>query len=224
MDTAVYSLYQHTTPAGKVYIGITGRPPEERWNNGNGYRNNRYFWNAIKKYGWKNILHEVLLTGLLKEEAEELEQELISCVDSTNPEHGYNLDLGGSAIGKVSDETKRKMADASRLHWEDPSYREKVVAALKKRTFSAEHRAALAESRRGKKHTPSTLKKISEMTKGKNLGASNPNARAVVCVETGTVFATTKEAANSVGVSHGAISMACSGRRKTAGGQHWRYA
>ena len=160
----------------------------------------------------------------MKEEAEELEQELIACVDSANPEHGYNLDLGGSAQGKVSDETRKKMADATRRHWEDSSYREKVVDALKHRVFSAEHRAALARSRRGKKHTPSTLKKISEMTKGKNLGASNPNARSVLCVETNTLFPTTKSAAESAGLSHSAISMACSGRRKTAGGYHWRYA
>ena len=30
----LYSVYKHTAPNGKVYIGITSRKPEYRWNNG----------------------------------------------------------------------------------------------------------------------------------------------------------------------------------------------
>lgn len=31
----MYTVYKHTTPSGKVYIGITGQKPERRWQNGN---------------------------------------------------------------------------------------------------------------------------------------------------------------------------------------------
>lgn len=31
------TVYKHTSPSGKVYIGITGREPKLRWDNGNGY-------------------------------------------------------------------------------------------------------------------------------------------------------------------------------------------
>ena len=46
-----YTVYKHTSPSGKVYIGITCRKPKYRWNNGKGYKekDQRLFYNAIKK-------------------------------------------------------------------------------------------------------------------------------------------------------------------------------
>ena len=32
-----YIVYRHTSPSGKVYIGITSYKAEIRWNNGKGY-------------------------------------------------------------------------------------------------------------------------------------------------------------------------------------------
>ena len=53
-----YTVYKHTSPNGKVYIGITCKPTKARWKNGKGYKNNDYFYNAILKYGWENFSHE----------------------------------------------------------------------------------------------------------------------------------------------------------------------
>lgn len=33
----MYIVYKHTTPCGKVYIGITSKTPSQRWQNGKGY-------------------------------------------------------------------------------------------------------------------------------------------------------------------------------------------
>ena len=33
-----YSVYKHTFPNGKVYIGITKQNPLKRWRNGTGYK------------------------------------------------------------------------------------------------------------------------------------------------------------------------------------------
>lgn len=45
-----YTVYEHTTPSGKKYIGITGRNPIKRWgSNGIGYKG-QAFENAILKY------------------------------------------------------------------------------------------------------------------------------------------------------------------------------
>lgn len=107
-----YFVYKHTSPSGKNYIGITSQnPPEKRWKNGNGYKNNNYFYNAIKKYKWNNFKHEILYTGLTKKEAEQKEIELIAYYKSDNREYGYNIDYGGSCVGRMSEETKKKLSE-----------------------------------------------------------------------------------------------------------------
>lgn len=45
-----YCVYKHVSPSNKVYIGITSKNPLRRWENGNGYKNNKYFYRAILKY------------------------------------------------------------------------------------------------------------------------------------------------------------------------------
>ena len=55
MQDINYCVYKHTTPNNKVYIGITCKDPNSRWRNGEGYATQKYFYKAIKKYGWDNI-------------------------------------------------------------------------------------------------------------------------------------------------------------------------
>ena len=55
-----------------------------------------------------------------------------------------------------------------------------------------------------------------------NMSASHPSYH-VVCVETGMVFETAKEAAAWAGVQKEAIFRACNGISRTAGGYHWFY-
>ena len=44
-----YKVYKHTSPNGKVYIGITCNDVRDRWQYGNGYAKQPLFYNAIKK-------------------------------------------------------------------------------------------------------------------------------------------------------------------------------
>jgi hypothetical protein len=96
-----WCVYKHTSPNGKVYIGITSQNPLKRWRNGKGYRDNDYFFRAITKYGWDNFTHEIVKSDLSKEEACRIEVNLIQKYQSNNPEFGYNNSLGGevSALG-----------------------------------------------------------------------------------------------------------------------------
>ena len=87
-----YSVYCHTFPNGKRYIGITNNA-ENRWRNGDGYKHQKKIWNAIVKYGWDNIRHEILIDGITKEKAQELEKKLIAEFDSIK--NGYNVSAGG---------------------------------------------------------------------------------------------------------------------------------
>ena len=86
----MYTVYIHESPSGKKYVGITSDSVKSRWDYGWGYQNNPYFWNAIQKYGWNNIKHEVLFTNLTEAAAKSKEIELIAEMDLTNRDKGYN--------------------------------------------------------------------------------------------------------------------------------------
>ena len=103
------TLYKHTSPSGKVYVGITGQNPEDRWQGGRGYRRNEYFSHAIMKYGWDNFAHEILAEGLNINTACELERALIAQYKSTDKRYGYNITPGGEHF-KHSEESKQKMS------------------------------------------------------------------------------------------------------------------
>ena len=127
-----YCVYKHTTPSGKVYIGITGRDPVKRWNGGHGYQNNKHFYNAIVRYGWENITHEIVYDSLTKEEAEILERELIHHYDSSNHEKGYNHNCGGGGTGvggKHKPETIKKMREAAKGRKLTPEAKRKMSNA-----------------------------------------------------------------------------------------------
>lgn len=89
-DSALYLVYKHTTPDGKIYIGITQNHPQTRWNEGGGYEKQSKFYRAIQKYGWINIKHEIIAAGLSEKEAKELENALIIETKSYDAAIGYN--------------------------------------------------------------------------------------------------------------------------------------
>lgn len=132
-----WSIYKHTCPNGKVYIGITSYDNVNlRWANGKGYKHNAHFSNAVKKYGWSNIEHEILFDGLTKKEACQKEIELIAFYKSNDTKYGYNQSTGGecSTIG---------------VHW------------------SKEQRMRMSEAHKGKKHSEETKQKLKGSAKNR---------------------------------------------------------
>ena len=106
----MYLVYKHTTPSGKVYIGITKQTAEGRWKNGLGYQSSPHFWSAIKKYGWDNIKHEILHDDLTEEEACEYEKRYIAECRSTDRQYGYNQKTGGELGVKFNKEVCKKIS------------------------------------------------------------------------------------------------------------------
>ena len=225
-ETCNYTVYKHTTPSGKVYIGITCRNVKKRWGNGRGYTysHNHHFERAIAKYGWDKILHEILFTGLSKEDAERKEIELIAKYDSTNQEHGYNIREGGSVGSRLSEETKRKLS-AMRKGEKNPMYGNHSPHPWQKgnnRGIVGDRHpmyGRLGENnpRYGTKHTEESIRKMRENSSLK---------KSVLCVETGVVYESQSEASRLTGIKETNISAVC--RKKphciTAGGYHWEYA
>lgn len=206
-----YTVYVHTTPSGKVYVGITN-DTKRRWSaSGGRYRHNPHFWRAILKYGWDNIRHEILLDNLTCEEAKNQERRFIEKWMAADPERGYNLTLGGDGcLGrKVSDETRVKISEGNRG---------KVI--------SQEQREKISRSMRGKSHPvdAKTREKISLSKKGKWTGGRGAEGKKVLCVETGLVYENARIAAQELGLCYSGIYRCVQGERATCGGYRWRHA
>ena len=108
-------VYKHTSPSGKVYIGITSNSPEKRWNHGRNYSGNQYFTNAILKYGWNNFKHEIVASNLSVDEAKAMETSLIKLYK--DKKISYNISAGGDGNSKpVSKETRAKISRAMKGH------------------------------------------------------------------------------------------------------------
>jgi hypothetical protein len=181
MNMSNWSVYKHTCPNGKVYIGITSKPPKSRWNSGYGYCKCKRFWNAIVKYGWNNIDHDILYVGLTKSEAETIEKRLIAECHSTDPDYGYNIMPGGDVTQGFPAWNKGLPKELQ------PNYG---------KPMSLEQRMKIAKT------------------------LSKP----IVCVETDTLYESTKQASKELGVQFSNISRCLHGRCHTAGGYHWRWA
>ena len=210
-----YIVYIHISPSNKRYIGITGQIPEKRWNNGNGYRKNTHFWRAINKYGWENFQHIIIAKGLTKEVAYWLEIELIKIWDTTNPNKGYNISLGGDGCNgcKMSEERKKEQSERikgenhhmyGKHHSEET--KEKISKSLigkmtkEKHPMYNVHRYGEKAPNYGNHHSEETKEKMrkSMEDRGGVKGGKNPNAKKVICLETMQIFDTIKDASNFV--------------------------
>ena len=218
MNKARYSVYCHTAPDGKKYIGITSKAPEKRWLNGRGYQYNLHFTRAIRKYGWKNIKHEVLSTNLTGEEAKLEEKRLIALYDTTDSSKGYNLTHGGDGANTMTESHKRRLSE---IHKEQ--YRNGRIPTMLGKHFSEESRRKMSEAAHRRVLSEEHKRHIGESVKGLLAGGKNPMARSVICVETGEIFTSVKEAADSIGTTRVNVSRCVNGKNKTAGGFHWRH-
>lgn len=208
----MYSVYKHTCPNNKVYIGMTCQIPKKRWQNGKSYKGNNHFNNAINKYGWKNIKHEIIDCNLTKEEAEKLEIYLINFVyNSNNRDFGYNIEYGGCHHGKTSKETKKKLSISHKGLHNSPNTE-----------FKKGHITIV---------TKEMKQKISEKNKGKHAsietefkkGHKPLNAKKIICVETKIIYNSIKEASRKTKIMDCHICEVCKGKRKSAGNLHWEY-
>lgn len=231
-----YSVYCHTSPSNKKYVGISCNL-EKRWNNGKGYIKNYLFYRAIEKYGWDNFKHEILYNQLTLEEAGKIEKQLIAEWNLTNPQFGYNLREGGN--GNFSNESRRLMS-ISRLNNKNSVGRH----------LSLETRQKISESLKQyyKTHTPTmTNKKQSEETKEKLRnrkisdetklkmkqnhadvsGEKNPSAKPIRQLDlNGNIleeFAYATLASRKFNLDLSSIIKCCRGKAKTCGGYKWEY-
>lgn len=204
-----YIVYQHISPSEKKYIGITSQSTKRRWRNGEGYKNNEHFYNAILKYGWENFKHEILFEGLSKEKAEEIEKKLIMKLDTTNPSKGYNLRDGGGSNGGFNEEQRKRMSEARKgkgCGKRNPNIGEKISKAKK-----------------GHKVSDDTKSKISETLKGRYVGKDNPTSKPIKCIETGETFDCARDACKKYNINPSNMCSHLKGRKKSVNKLHFEY-
>lgn len=240
-----YTVYVHTSPSGKRYVGITKRKPETRWRNGQGYQSHHpHFYSAIKKYGWENFTHEIVAEGLSKQDAEAKEIELIATYNSNCRECGYNIENGGNSIGKHSVETRRKISQQLRGHKVSAETRAKIRAAnlgKKGRPLTIEHRERLRQVNTGKVASEETRIRLSEAHRGIKLsertkkimseqrkGRRHPTLwKPIAQIDSSGIviakFQSVIDASKATGICDPNISAVLNSKRKKAGGYGWKY-
>jgi group I intron endonuclease len=209
-----FTVYKHTSPSGKVYIGITMQAPAKRWGReGVGYKHSPHFLAAIQKYGWDNIHHEIIAEGLNQAEAEQLEIELIAKYKAADKAHGYNIDLGGSMGPKHSETTRAKIGAANHGRIWSPESKQKLREYKLAHPTSSETAKKIGDANRGRKHRPESVEKI----------RAAQTCKAVRDLTTGTWYSSVMDAARACGLDPSKIVAVCKGKRKTHGGRAWAY-
>lgn len=221
-----FTLYVHIAPNGKQYFGITSKAVTRRWSDGEGYKNNNHFYNAIKKYGWTNFQHIVISNSLSKELALFLEKYFIEKYKTFNMKFGYNRAIGGDWGGygyrwSQSDVVKKHISD--------------VRKGMK---FSKTHKQHLKESwvnRKisGKGEPWNRGVKLKEtgmidsfIAAGKENAKKQRRAVYQLDMEDNILnkFESVTAAAKYIGVSYSSgIFAVLSGRERTAHGYRWKY-
>lgn len=164
----VYSLYKHTFPNDKIYIGITKYIPKYRWGkDGKGYKG-QIVWKAIQKYGWENIKHEILLETTDKEFIEHEERRYITEIyHSNNKNFGYNINNGGNYAGEISEIVKQHLREINLGKKQSLETIEKKSKALKGRKASEETKEKQSKAAKGRIFTEEHKQHIREALLGK---------------------------------------------------------
>lgn len=235
MDNINYSVYVHTGPTGKKYVGMTCQKPNDRFGkNGHGYSKQPQFYDDILKYGWDKFKHNILKSGLTKKEAEYWERYYIKKYNANNFLYGYNCTSGGLKNIILNKETVMKI---SKKHIGIPRPPE-VIDALRKRMKEC---TGEKNPFYGKQHTEDAKRLIGEASKKRmnsgnykcaflenpyykgKFGIEHNRSIQCRCVETNIEYGSILEAMRETGVDSTSISRCCRGKQKTAGGYHWVY-
>ena len=122
-------IYIHIFPNGKGYVGQTIRTLPKRMGKGfSHYKPQPAIWNAVQKYGHKNIKTEVLYRDIPENELDRYERLCISRFGTHVSVNGYNETMGGEGFDSVrAKEVAQKMLADGTHPWSGPELNNKKV-------------------------------------------------------------------------------------------------
>ena len=236
-----YTVYCHTNKiTGQKYIGITRQTVQQRWRrDGKGYSNQPKFYNAIKKYGWNNFIHEILYYNLSETQAQQIEQELIKQFNTIK--NGYNIEIGGN-VTHHTPETAKKISNSlkGKKHTQDTinkiievkqeSQGLKVLCIELNKTFNS-----LGEAERTMSIDKSSISKCCygkqitaggyhwKFINGNNFTIKDKRKKQVRCINTNKIYSSISEAARQTGSDPSNIIKVCNGKYKTTNKLKWEW-
>lgn len=200
-------IYEHISPSGKIYVGITSKEVQDRWRYGSGYKNCIIFQKAINKYGWNNFNHRVIAFNLGEMTAKNMERDLIAFNKSKGI--SYNITDGGEGHLGCS--------------W-TPSEKTKALWSKQRRgkIIPVEQRRKISESM---KNNPYRISEESHLKSSEVLKKKLSRRVLQLDLEGNAIkeWPSIKEAARTLNICDRDIIRVCKGERKTRGGYVWKY-
>lgn len=230
----------------KFYIGssvsVRARITNHRSQLNRGVHDNEHLQRAWNKYGAKNFKVE-LIKACKEEELLYEEQKYLDKIKVGENPDCYNIAKSAFAptLGReLSNETKRKIgiANKGKKHTEETKAllsekhtgktlskecRHKMSISRKGRVLTIETRKKISNALTGIKRTEETRQRLRESHIGIEISPeqrkkmAEGNYKKVICITTGEVFESLKEAAKVAEVNYTGITNCCRGRQKYAG-------
>jgi group I intron endonuclease len=250
---SIYAITNKET--GKMYIGqtINIHIRIRQHFNGSGIKT-MHIDRSINKHGAQAFSTEIIADDVPRDLLDEAERFFIWHLKTLEPE-GYNIRSGGNAFSKEDFDRRsrdphwrhvmatRNKAMSQDPKWIarnkeqsiDPEWKANHAAGLKRRATNPDW---LAKVGRGPNGGPKTAEHIAHMAEANRRKAKDPDwlaktrlgsskrGKPVVCIDTGTIYFSIREAMRQTGASDTAILGVCKNKPKylSAGGYRWRYA
>lgn len=212
---------------GKKYIGqsvnIYHRFAVHKNDLNKNNHDNDHLQKSWNKYGQENFKFYILELC----EASELDAKECCYIDYYNTldwKFGYNLVSGGTFGRKLSDESRKKLSESTKLTFLNEERRRIQSENAKKQWANPEIKEKIMGKNNGNygNHlSEESKKRISAANKGRI--SAKRNTTPVYCVEFGQAFNDATCAAKELDIDSSAILKVCRGERKTCGGYSWKF-
>ena len=227
-ETHLWTIYMYTFPNGKRYIGKTNRTMRQRQEDDNwgGYKRSPVLWNAICKYGAKNIKEEILFQSNMTDEyASRLEQICIllfkvNCTKFKDPKYGYNCTDGGDGTsgwhptGEQYERRKKQLQEIAPVKKGDRMSEEscKLMSAAKKGKPS---------NQKGAKRSEEARMRIAEASR--NRTPIIPIKVTNLLTQESVVYRSKRDTCDSVGCSDYRLRQWLNGEKSTGSFSHLQF-
>jgi group I intron endonuclease len=214
---------------GKIYIGQTTMSLKRRWAVHKAAKRTSPLTSSLKKHGTDKFIIEEIDRAASLEELSTLEIFYIKSLDSLYPK-GYNLSSGGYSnkgckawnkglkglpAPKTAFKKGHKTWNAGQPQLSEETRKKQSIAKLGKHISpNTEFKTGQESAFKGRKHTLDSLLKIS----------ANGNRRAIMCVETGTVYASVLDASKLLDIAKSHLRrLVISGKQHKKTGLTFKY-